>query len=65
MDSGDLVDIGQAHIDIEDVGTLLLLGDALAHDVIEVARAQRFLEAFLAGGVDALANYGDAVPANG
>ena len=39
LDDLDLVDLGQAHVDIQDVGALLLLADALAHDVIQVAVA--------------------------
>ena len=35
----DLVDLGQAHVDVQDVGTLLLLADALAYDVVQVAVA--------------------------
>ena len=39
LDDLDLVDLGKAHVDIEDIGALLLLADALTHDVIQVAVA--------------------------
>ena len=39
LDNPDLVDLGQAHVDVQDVGALLLLADALAHDVVQVAVA--------------------------
>ena len=39
LDDLDLVDLGQAHVDVQDVGALLLLADALAHDVVQVAVA--------------------------
>ena len=61
LDDLDLVDLGQAHVDVQDVGALLLLADALAHDVVQVAVAQSLLQAFFAGGVDALADDGDLV----
>ena len=35
----NLVDLGQPHVDVQDVGALLLLSDALAHDVVQVAVA--------------------------
>ena len=35
----DLIDLGKAHVDIEDVGALLLLADALGYHVVEVAVA--------------------------
>ena len=65
LDDLDLVDLGQAHVDIQDVGALLLLADALAHDVIQVAVAQSLLQALFAGGVDALADDGDLVAVAG
>ena len=65
LDDLDLVDLGQAHVDIQDVGALLLLADALAHDVIQVAIAQSLLQALFAGGVDALADDGDLVAVAG
>ena len=34
LDDFDLVDLGQAHVDVQDVGALFLLADALAHDVV-------------------------------
>ena len=61
MDDLDLVDLGQAHVDVQDVGALFLLADALAHDVVQVAVAQGLLQALFAGGVDALADDGDLV----
>ena len=61
LDDLDLVNFGQAHVDIQDVGALLLLADALAHDVIQVAIAQSLLQALFAGGVDALTDDGDLV----
>ena len=61
LDDLDLVDLGQAHVDVQDVGALFLLADALAYDVIQVAVAQGLLQALLAGGVDALADDGDLV----
>ena len=39
LDHLDLVDLGKAHVDIEDVGALLLLADALGYHVVEVAVA--------------------------
>ena len=39
LDDLDLVDLGQAHVDVQDVGALLLLADALAHHVIQVVIA--------------------------
>ena len=61
MDNLDLVDLGQAHVDVQDVGALLLLADALAHHVVQIAVAQGLLQALFAGGVDALADDGDFV----
>ncbi len=34
LDDLDLVDLGQAYVDVQDVGALFLLADALAHDVV-------------------------------
>ena len=34
LDDLDLVDLGQAHVDVQDIGALFLLADALAHDVV-------------------------------
>ena len=65
LDNLDLVDLGQAHVDVQDVGALLLLADALAHDVVQVAVAQGLLQALFAGGVDALADDGDLVAVAG
>ena len=39
LDDLDLVDLGQAHVDVQDVGALFLLADALAYDVVQVAVA--------------------------
>ena len=61
LDNLDLVDLGQAHVDVQDVGALLLLADALAHHVVQIAVAQGLLQALFAGGVDALADDGDFV----
>ena len=61
LDDFDLVDLGQAHVDVQDVGALLLLADALAHDVVQIAVAQGLLQALFAGGIDALADDGDLV----
>lgn len=65
MDDLDLVDLGQAHVDVQDVGALLLLADALAHDVVKVTVAQGLLQALFAGGIDALADDGDLVTVTG
>ena len=65
LDDLDLVDLGQAHVDVQDVGALLLLADALAHDVVQVAVAQGLLQALFAGGVDALADDSDLVAVAG
>ena len=65
MDNLDLVDLGQAHVDVQDVGALLLLADALAHHVVQIAVAQGLLQALFAGGVDALADDGDFVAVAG
>ena len=65
LDDLDLVDLGQAHVDVQDVGALLLLADALAHDVIQVAVAQGLLQTLFAGGVDTLADDGDLVAVAG
>ena len=65
LDDLDLVDLGQADVDVQDVGALLLLADALAHDVVQVAVAQGLLQALFAGGVDALADDGDLVAVAG
>ena len=65
LDDLDLVDLGQAHVDVQDVGALLLLADALAHDVVQVAVAQGLLQALFAGGVDAFADDGDLVAVAG
>ena len=65
LDDLDLVDLGQAHVDVQDVGALFLLADALAHDVVQVAVAQGLLQALFAGGVDALADDGDLVAVAG
>ena len=65
LDDLDLVDLGQAHIDVQDVGALFLLADALAHDVVQVAVAQGLLKALFAGGVDTLADDGDLVAVAG
>ena len=59
-DHARLIDARKAHVDVEHVGALLLLADALVDDVVEVVLAQRRLKALLAGGVDALADDGDA-----
>ena len=61
LDDLDLVDLGQAHVDVQDIGTLLLLADALAYDVVKVTVAQGLLQALFAGGIDALADDGDLV----
>ena len=61
----NLVDLGQPHVDVQDVGALFLLADALAHDVVQVAVAQGLLQALFAGGVDALADDGDLVSVAG
>ena len=65
LDDLDLVDLGQAHVDVQDVGALFLLADALAHDVVQVAVAQGLLQALFAGGIDALADDGDLVTVTG
>ena len=65
LDNLDLVDLGQAHVDVQDVGALLLLADALAHHVVQIAVAQGLLQAFFTGGVDALADDGNLVAAAG
>ena len=65
LDDLDLVDLGQAHVDVQDIGTLLLLADALAYDVVKVAVAQGLLQALFAGGIDALADDGDLVAVAG
>ena len=53
---GQLVHTGGAHVDVEDVGSGRHLGDGLFADHAEVTGAQRLGQAFLAGGVDALAD---------
>ena len=65
LDDLDLVDLGQAHVDVQDIGALFLLADALAHDVVQVAVTQGLLQALFAGGVDALADDGDFVAVAG
>ena len=65
LDDLDLVDLGQAHVNVQDVGALFLLANALAHDVVQVAVAQGLLQALFAGGVDALADDGDLVAVAG
>ena len=65
LDDLDLVDLGQADVDVQDIGTLLLLADALAYDVVQVAVAQGLLQALFAGGIDALADDGDLVAVAG
>ena len=65
LDDLDLVDLGQAHVNVQDVGALFLLADTLAHDVVQVAVAQGLLQALFAGGVDALADDGDLVAVAG
>ena len=65
LDDLDLVDLGQAHVDVQDVGALFLLANALAHDVVQVAVAQGLLQALFAGGIDALADDGDLVAVTG
>ena len=65
LDDLDLVDLGQAHVDVQNVGALFLLADALAHNVVQVAVAQGLLQALFAGGVDALADDGDLVAVAG
>ena len=65
MDDLDLVDLGQAHVDVQDIGALLLLADALAHHVVQIAVAQGLLQALFAGGIDALADDGDLVAVTG
>ena len=51
-----LIELRQAHIDIERVGTEFGLVKRLAHRVVEVTRTQGLLETLLARGVDALAD---------
>ena len=65
LDDLDLVDLGQADVDVQDIGALFLLADALAHDVVQIAVAQGLLQALFAGGVDALADDGDLVAVAG
>ena len=65
LDDLDLVDLGQAHVDVQDISALFLLTDALAHDVVQVAVAQGLLQALFAGGIDALADDGDLVAVTG
>ena len=65
LDNLDLVDLGQAHVNVQDVGALFLLADALAHDVVQVAVAQGLLQALFAGGIDALADDGNLVAVAG
>ena len=51
-----LVDLGQAGVDVQDLGARALLGDGLGDHVVVVAAAQRLLHLLLARGVDALAD---------
>ena len=51
-----LIELRQAHVDVERVGTEFCLVKRLAHRVVEVTRTQGLLEALLARGVDALAD---------
>ncbi len=53
---GRLVDLGQAHVHVQQVGAQVALGNRFAHQVIKVAFAQGRLQLGLAGGVDALAD---------
>ncbi len=53
---GALVDLGQAHVNVQDLRAGVGLRDGLAHDVVVVALAQGLLHLLLARGVDALAN---------
>mgnify|MGYP000217121217 CR=1 FL=1 len=51
LDDLDLVDLGQAHVNVQDVGALFLLADALAHHVVQVAVTQGLLQALLPVGL--------------
>ena len=51
-----LIELRQAHVDIERIGTEFGLVESLAHCVVEIARTQGLLEALLARGIDALAD---------
>ena len=61
LDNLNLVDLGQAHVNVQDIGALFLLADALTYDVVQIAVAQGLLQALFAGGIDALADDGDLV----
>ena len=65
LDHLDLVDLGQAYVDVEDIGSLLLLANALGHYVIEVAVAQGLLQTLFARGIDTLADDRDAMARDG
>ncbi len=54
-----LVEFGQTHVDVEDIGPMLLLHDGLPHQIVEIARTQRRLELRLSRRIDALADDGD------
>ena len=51
-----LIELRQAHIDVECIGTEFCLVKRLTHRVVEVTRTQGLLEALLARGIDALAD---------
>ena len=52
-----LVDLGKARVDVENLRAGIRLLDGLAHDIVELARAQSLLQALLARGIDALADH--------
>ena len=58
---GGLVDLRQAHIDVQKVGPRPGLLQGLVQDVIHVLPEQGLLEALFPGGVDALADNADPV----
>ena len=53
---GRLIDLGQAHVNVQQIGAQIALGNRFAHQVIKVAFAQGRFQLWLAGGVDALAD---------
>ena len=58
---GGFVNIRQPGVDVQHFGPGLGLGHRLGAGIGAVALPQRLLEAFFAGGIDALAHHGDAV----
>ncbi len=61
LHKGWLVHAGCAYVDVQNLRTCLRLADRLLKDVVHIAVTQRLLKTLFAGGVDALADHGNAV----